>query len=98
MKVDLSIILTIHNKGWLIDKVIQSIYKNTVGSYELIVILDGCTDNSEEIVLENVNDDTTVLYAANVFESTAYIIYTSGTSGQARGAVLTLNSLINTFI
>ena len=71
MKVDHSIILTIHNKGWLIDKVIQSIYKNTVGSYELIVILDGCTDNSEEIVLENVNDDTTVLYAANVFETTA---------------------------
>ena len=55
----------------MIDKVIQSIYKNTIGSYELIVILDGCTDNSEEIVLENVNDDTKVLYAANVFETTA---------------------------
>ena len=71
MKVNHSIILTVHNKGWLIDKVIQNIYKNTVGSYELIVILDGCTDNSEEVVLENVNRDATILYAANVFETTA---------------------------
>ena len=64
MRVDHSIILTVHNKGWLIEKVIQNIYKNTVGSYELIVVLDGCTDNSEEIVLENIDRDTTVLYAA----------------------------------
>ena len=71
MKVNHSIILTVHNKGWLIDKVIQNIYKNTVGSYELIVILDGCTDNSEEVVLENVHRDATILYAANVFETTA---------------------------
>ena len=71
MRVDHSIILTVHNKGWLIDKVIQNIYKNTVGSYELIDVLDGCTDNSEEIVLENIDRDATVLYAANVFETTA---------------------------
>ena len=45
-----SIILTVHNKGWLIDKVIQGIKDNTVGEYELIVVVDGCTDNSEEVV------------------------------------------------
>ena len=71
MRIDHSIILTVHNKGWLIDKVIQNIYKNTVGSYELIIVLDGCTDNSEEVVLENVHRDATILYAANVFETTA---------------------------
>ena len=71
MRIDHSIILTVHNKGWLIDKVIQNIHKNTVGSYELIIVLDGCTDNSEEVVLENVHRDATILYAANVFETTA---------------------------
>ena len=47
-----SIILTVHNKGWLIDKVIQGIKDNTVGEYELIVVVDGCTDNSDEVVRE----------------------------------------------
>ena len=28
-----SIILTVHNKGWLIDKVIKGIKENTVGDY-----------------------------------------------------------------
>ena len=71
MKIDHSIILTVHNKDWLIDKVIQNIYKNTLGSYELIVVIDGCTDSSEDVVLNNVKKDTTILYAANVFETTA---------------------------
>ena len=60
-----SIILTVHNKGWLIDKVIQGIKDNTVGEYELIVVVDGCTDNSEEVVKNNVQDikNYTVLFA-----------------------------------
>ena len=68
-----SIILTVHNKGWLIDKVIQGIKNNTVGEYELIVVVDGCTDNSEEVVRNNVQDlkNYTVLFAPNVFETKA---------------------------
>ena len=68
-----SIILTVHNKGWLIDKVIQGIKDNTVGEYELIVVVDGCTDNSEEVVKNNVQDikNYTVLFAPNVFETKA---------------------------
>ena len=81
MKIDHSIILTVHNKGWLIDKVIEGIYNNTEGSYELIVILDGCTDNSEEVVLNTINKDTKVLYAANVFETTANNIGLRKSSG-----------------
>ena len=68
-----SIILTVHNKGWLIDKVIQGIKDNTVGEYELIVVVDGCTDNSEEVVREYVQNITnyTVVFADNVFETKA---------------------------
>lgn len=45
-----SIILTIHNKEWLVQQVLDGIIKNTKGNYELIVVLDGCTDKSFDIV------------------------------------------------
>ena len=45
-----SIILTIHNKEFLINQVLDGIVKNTVGDYELIIVLDGCTDKSFDIV------------------------------------------------
>ena len=45
-----SIILTVHNKGWLLPRVLDGIKQNTTGSYELIVVLDGCTDDSESIL------------------------------------------------
>ena len=58
-----SIILTIHNGARktsngdvLLDKVISGIINNTVGEYELLCMLDGCTDNSEEIVSKYEND------------------------------------------
>ena len=41
------IILTVHNKDYLIKSVIEAIYQYTVGDYELIVVLDGCIDNSQ---------------------------------------------------
>lgn len=47
-----SIILTIHNKENLIQQVLNGIFKNTTTNSELILVFDGCTDNSEEIALE----------------------------------------------
>lgn len=67
-----SIILTVHNKGWLIDKVMQAIYQHTHGPYELIVVLDGCSDNSEEVVMANkIEPNTFIHYAPDVFETKA---------------------------
>ena len=37
-------------KGWLLPRVLDGIKQNTTGSYELIVVLDGCTDDSENIL------------------------------------------------
>ena len=51
MKTD-SIILTIHNKEWLIQECIRRIFRNTTSNVELIIIFDGCTDKSEEKVNE----------------------------------------------
>jgi glycosyltransferase involved in cell wall biosynthesis len=50
-----SIILTIHNKDWMIEKVVEGICKNTTEPYELIVVIDGCTDNTESVVLETLS-------------------------------------------
>lgn len=66
-----SIILTVHNKDWMIEKVLHSIYNHTVEDYELIVVLDGCSDSSEEIVNRTLNERTKVLYADDVFETKA---------------------------
>ncbi len=69
-----SIILTIHNKDWLIDEVISSIIKNTTGNYELIFVIDGCTDTSENIVdkfIKNNQVNYKKIIADNVFETKA---------------------------
>lgn len=69
-----SIILTIHNKEWLINEVIDSIFNTTIGEYELIIVLDGCTDNTESVVSETLKDKDVnykLLFAPNVFETKA---------------------------
>ena len=66
-----SIVLTVHNKDWLVDKVLTSIYDNTEGPYEVIVVLDGCTDNSEKVVKSLAKSNTTIKYADDVFETKA---------------------------
>jgi glycosyltransferase involved in cell wall biosynthesis len=67
-----SIILTVHNKDFLIDNVLNAIKKNTTGQYELIIVLDGCTDNSKTIVdnfkKNNKNIKINILETPDVYE------------------------------
>jgi len=67
-----SLVLTVHNKEFLIKKVIDGIVNNTTGDYELILVFDGCIDQSEKIasdMLENIDIDYKILYASDVFET-----------------------------
>lgn len=70
---DLSINLTIHNKGYLLPTTLSKIKELTIGIYEIVFVLDGCTDNSEYLVetfcKENTKIKTTVLFADNIFET-----------------------------
>jgi len=69
-----SIILTIHNKEWLVQQVLDGIVKFTEGNYELIVVLDGCTDRSFNIVEDyfyGKNINHTIITTPNVFETKA---------------------------
>lgn len=68
-----SIILNVHNKEWLIQKVVEGIRAHTVGGYELIVVLDGCTDQSEKVVCENTEgmENLEILKTPDIFETKA---------------------------
>ena len=57
----------------MIGDVIQGIKDNTVDEYELIVVVDGCSDDSETVVKDSVQDikNYTVLFADDVFETKA---------------------------
>lgn len=69
-----SIILTVHNKEWMLEEVLDGIVKHTEGNYELLVVLDGCTDRSFYIV-ENYfykkNINHIIITTPDVFETKA---------------------------
>ena len=76
MKADItdSIILTVHNQEDIIKHVLAGIENNTKGSYELIIVIDGCTDNTEKVILDymkgsSLANNLTIRYADNVFET-----------------------------
>jgi glycosyltransferase involved in cell wall biosynthesis len=70
-----SLILTVHNKGFLLDNSLNRIKQYTKGNYELIVVLDGCSDDSEGKTLNFIkhNPDIKIKleYAPDVFETKA---------------------------
>jgi glycosyltransferase involved in cell wall biosynthesis len=67
-----SIILTVHQKQELIERVLRGILDNTTGAYELITVFDGCTDNSytiyQMVKKEYPQVDFKELHLPNVFE------------------------------
>ena len=48
-------IVPVYNKEFLIKDVLQGIVDNTSGDYKIITIIDGCTDNSEQVILDYVD-------------------------------------------
>jgi glycosyltransferase involved in cell wall biosynthesis len=47
-----SVVMPIHNQENIIQRVLRSVTDMTLGYYELILILDGCTDGTRERILE----------------------------------------------
>lgn len=68
-----SLILTVHNKEFLLANVLEAIKQNTTGTYELIVVLDGCSDGSAQIVYNYYNkfDKIRIFETPDVFETKA---------------------------
>ena len=55
-----TVVIPIHNQESIIRMVLDSVVEMTVGSYELILILDGCTDNTPSIVRTWVQDHSSL--------------------------------------
>lgn len=47
-----SVVMPIHNQEQIIRTVLDNVLEMTVGTYELILIVDGCTDTTPQIVTE----------------------------------------------
>jgi hypothetical protein len=50
MHLSYSLVMPIHNQAAILPGILSKLKENTVGDYEIIFILDGCTDTSEAIV------------------------------------------------
>lgn len=61
-KEKISIILPVYNSQQTISRTIDSVIKQTYDNYELIIINDGSTDNSENICVEYVNKYKKIKY------------------------------------
>jgi glycosyltransferase involved in cell wall biosynthesis len=51
-KVEYSVVIPVHNQEQIIVTNIQSIINNIVGNYEIILIFDNCSDDSEKNIIE----------------------------------------------
>lgn len=82
----LSINLTVHNKDFLLDQVLKGITENTLSPYELVVVLDGCSDRSEQILDKFIvsHDDVKIkkLFADDVFETKSNNIAAKASEGE----------------
>ena len=83
-----SIILTVHNKEFLIKEVVEELIQHTTGHYEIIFVIDGCTDKSFNIIHEvlwrpqNRWINHKFIWADNVFETKANNLGLKAASGQ----------------
>lgn len=74
-----SIVMPVHNQEAIIQRVLRSITDMTLGYYEVILILDGCTDGTRERILEWVDllDVPVYLVRIHILENPQGIFETS---------------------
>lgn len=66
-----SVVMPVYNKEWFVEKSIRSVLEQTYKKFELIIIDDGSTDNSREVI-ESISDERIrYIYQENGGESRA---------------------------
>lgn len=58
----ISVIITTHNRAELLKRAIESVKTQTYDNVEIIVVSDGSTDNTDEVVAEHTKGDNRVSY------------------------------------
>ena len=56
-----SIIIPAHNEEKYLQKTIDSIIKQEMHDYEIIIVTNGCTDKTEEIAKKNIGNNIRIL-------------------------------------
>jgi len=51
-----SLVIPVYNQEHIIKEVVERIFKNTVGTYEIIFLLDACTDSSENKIIQSISN------------------------------------------
>lgn len=57
-----SVVIPTHNRVDLLPRAIESVLKQTYDNFEIIVVSDGSTDNTEEVVKKYADNDSRVKY------------------------------------
>ena len=60
IKPEISVIIPLYNKGMIIERTLRSVQSQTFKHFELIIVNDGSTDNSVEVV-QQIQDERMVL-------------------------------------
>ena len=80
-----SLNLTIHNQENIIEEVLDRIKINSTGDYELVIMVDGCTDRTEEYVDNFIKKNKQIqikkLTAPNIFETKSNNVVAQNSSG-----------------
>ena len=63
-KPTVSVIIPTYNRGWILAEAIESVLKQEFADFELIVVDDGSTDNTREI-LDPYGRDISVIRQSN---------------------------------
>lgn len=58
----ISIIIPTYNRAHLVGRAIQSVLSQTYQGFELIVVNDGSTDNTDEVIKEFQQKDNRIIY------------------------------------
>lgn len=69
LPIKLSVVVPVFNSGQYLDKCLQSILNQTVVSLEVIVINDGSSDNSHDIIQQTMEKDKRVIFINNTTPS-----------------------------
>ena len=57
-----SVILPVYNKEIYLERSIDSVLQQSYTNLELIIINDGSTDSSEEVILKKMKEDNRIIY------------------------------------
>ncbi len=67
----ISIIIPTHNRAYILPRAVESILKQTYSNWELIIVDDGSTDNTKEVVANYANPCIKYVFQKNAGQSAA---------------------------